>query len=154
MYMLTWCEWRIMKIADNRYSTVCWQFSRFFALFSPFYPPKTWSLSRKPKFFAFPAIFSSESLDVCLAFPTFASAFRACPVEHTRDRSLTGLHKDREVVQEAVPVRDPAWGNRIRAVKILVVFFRQGITDAFWEKRGLPASALRGAGVGWWSLRK
>jgi hypothetical protein len=55
---------------------------------------------------------------------------------------LTGLHEDREVVQEAVPVRDPAWGNRIRAVKILVVFFRQGITDAFWEKRGLPASAL------------
>ena len=85
---------------------------------------------------------------LCLAFPTFASAFRVYPVWQTRDRSLTGLHKDREVVQEAVPVRDPAWGNRIRAVKILVVFFRQGITDAFWEKRGLPGSALRGAGVG------
>ena len=37
------------------------------------------------------------------SFPTFASAFGLRPVSETRNRSLRGLHEDREVVQEAVP---------------------------------------------------
>ena len=60
-------------------------------------------LSNNAKTFMFFGKKLWKSLAGMDSFPTFASAFGLRPIGETRNRSLRGLHEDREVVQEAVP---------------------------------------------------